>query len=91
MVGAQPDETFRSLMDAAMARNVLALSRNAAGTPPFQALAAFRSGPVGTAIVNTIGPLKDLVQGTVGGSEQSLVIVEGTIAEPGKVVLVQRP
>jgi YVTN family beta-propeller protein len=70
---------------------VLALSRNALGTPPFQALAAFRSGPAGTAIVSTIGPLRDLVQGTVDGSERYLVIVEGTIAEPGKVVLIQGP
>lgn len=70
---------------------VLALSRTAAGTPPFQALAAFRSGPAGTAIVSTIGPLKDLVQGTADGSERFLVIVEGTIAEPGSVVLIQGP
>ncbi len=69
---------------------VLALSSEAGGGGTLQPLAAFMTNPAGAAIVNAIGPLRQVVTGTAGPSRRWLVIASGTAAAPGRPVQVQR-
>lgn len=66
---------------------VLALSRTANGSgqlvPP---LVQFKTWPAGSAIVNTIGPIRQILQGV---PPRYLVIVPGTAAEHGPPVQIQ--
>ncbi len=68
---------------------VLGLSHDPTGAPPLQALA--RTNTAGVAIVNRVGLRRNL--GPTGGadSRRFLVIVEGTISEPGKLLQRQVP
>jgi YVTN family beta-propeller protein len=68
---------------------VLALSDDAKGTGPLEALAGFMTNPAGAAIVNTIGPIRQVVQGDVNAPKRYLVIAAGTPAQPGDPVQVQ--
>lgn len=69
---------------------VLALSSQAGGGGTLQPLAAFMTNPAGAAIVNAIGPLRQVVTGEAGPSRRWLVIAGGTAAAPGQAVQVQR-
>jgi len=69
---------------------VLALSSEAGGGGTLQPLAAFMTNLAGAAIVNAIGPLRQVVTGTAGPSRRWLVIASGTAAAPGRPVQVQR-
>lgn len=69
---------------------VLALSTEAAGGGTLQPLAAFMANPAGAAIVNAIGPLRQVVTGDTGPARRWLVIAHGTAAAPGNPVQVQR-
>jgi hypothetical protein len=69
---------------------VLALSEHADGTGALQPLAAFTANPAGAAIVNAIGPIRQVVHGDVGPSRRYLVIASGSAAQPGKVLQIQR-
>jgi YVTN family beta-propeller protein len=68
---------------------VLALSDDAKGTGRLEALAEFMTNPAGAAIVNTIGPIRQIIQGDVGAPKRYLVIATGTPAQPGEPVQVQ--
>ena len=69
---------------------ILALADDATGSGPLQPLAAFMSNPAGAAIVNAIGPIRQIVQGAGGTPHRYLVIASGTPAAPGAVVQVQQ-
>jgi hypothetical protein len=68
---------------------VLALSDDAKGTGHLETLAGFVTNPAGAAIVNTIGPIRQVVQGDVNAPKRYLVIATGTPAQPGEPVQVQ--
>ena len=69
---------------------VLALADNAAGTGTLQPLAAFMSNPAGAAVVNAVGPIRQLVQADAGAMRRYLVIAPGTAAQPGSPIQRQR-
>jgi hypothetical protein len=49
-------------------------------------LASFTTNPAGAAIVNTIGPVRQLVRSDVPDQRRYLVIAAGTPSAPGAVV-----
>ncbi|KUM37895.1 YncE family protein [Pseudomonas sp. EpS/L25] len=68
---------------------VLALATQADGHGPLESLAAFQSNPAGAAIVNAVGPIRQLVQGRAADEHRYLVIAPGTPDAPGAPVQVQ--
>jgi YVTN family beta-propeller protein len=70
-------------------RYVLALATKADGTGAIQPLTPFMTNPAGSAIVNAIGPIRQLVQASAPGQRQYLVILSGTPEELGAPVQVQ--
>jgi YVTN family beta-propeller protein len=68
---------------------VLALASRADGAGPLEALSAFMTNPAGSAIVNAVGPIRQVVQGEARAPRRYLVIVPGTAADLGKPVQVQ--
>jgi YVTN family beta-propeller protein len=70
---------------------VLALSYHADGSGPLQPLAAFSANPAGAAIVNAIGPIRQLVQGEGHDAARFLVIAPGTADQQQAPVQIQRP
>ena len=70
---------------------VLALAENADGSGVLQALASFTANPAGAAIVNAIGPIRQIVQATRPAERRYLVIAPQTAAGPGTPVQVQVP
>jgi YVTN family beta-propeller protein len=68
---------------------VLSLSSEADGGGTPEPLASFMTNPAGSAIVNAIGPIRQIVQGDAGTPRRYLVIVPGTPSQPGKPVQVQ--
>jgi len=69
---------------------ILALSADAGGGGTLQPLAAFMTNPAGAAVVNAIGPIRQLVQADAGTSRRWLVIASGTAAAPGAAVQIQQ-
>jgi YVTN family beta-propeller protein len=65
------------------------LSEHADGHGPIQPLAAFMTNPAGSAIVNSVGPIRQLVQTESKTERRYLVIAEGTAAQPGAIVQLQ--
>jgi YVTN family beta-propeller protein len=65
---------------------LLGLTNSPTGTGEIQPLAAFMSNPAGAAIVDAAGPIRQIVQGDAKVERRYLVIAEGTVAQPGKVV-----
>ena len=63
---------------------------DAAGAGTLQPLAAFMSNPAGAAIVNAIGPIRQVVQADAGADRRYLVIAPGTALQPGRPVQVQK-
>jgi YVTN family beta-propeller protein len=70
---------------------VLALAQQSDGKGTLEPLATFMTNPAGSAIVNTTGPIRQVVQGEDKISRRYLVIVPGTAAELGKPVQIQIP
>lgn len=70
---------------------VLALATRADGSGILQALASFTTNPAGSAIVNAVGPIRQLVESEATAARRYLVIAPGLAAEPGKPVQVQIP
>jgi hypothetical protein len=70
---------------------VLALSDDPKGTGHLEPLAGFMSNPAGAQIVNTIGPIRQVVQGGGAAQKRYLVIVGGTPTQLGDIVQVQTP
>jgi YVTN family beta-propeller protein len=70
---------------------VLALSGKPDGSGALEPLAAFVTNPAGAAIVNALGPIRQVVRGQDDLRRRYLVIASGTAAQPGAPVQVQRP
>ena len=68
---------------------VLALSNRADGGGVLEALAGFKTNPAGAAIVNAVGPIRQIVQGEAETPRRFLVIVPGSITALGKPAQVQ--
>jgi YVTN family beta-propeller protein len=68
---------------------VLALSDDPKGTGRLETLAGFMTNPAGAAIVNTVGPIRQVMQGDGAAPKRYLVIATGTPAQPGELVQVQ--
>ena len=68
---------------------VLALANRADGGGSLEALTGFMTNPAGSAIVNAIGPIRQVVQGEENTPRRYLVIVLGSTTQPGKAVQVQ--
>jgi YVTN family beta-propeller protein len=68
---------------------VLALSNRVDGGGPLQSLAAFTTNPAGSAIVNAIGPIRQLVRDAPLAARRYLVIATGTADRLGATVQVQ--
>ncbi len=68
---------------------VLALSNRADGDGQLEALASFTTNPAGSAIVNAVGPIRQIVQGAADGTRRYLVIVPGATTGLGKPVQIQ--
>jgi YVTN family beta-propeller protein len=72
-------------------RYVLALADKVDGTGALQPLAAFMTNPAGSAIVNAVGPIRQIVQNTTVAARRYLVIAPGEPAKFGEAVQVQTP
>jgi YVTN family beta-propeller protein len=70
---------------------VLALSNQPDGGGSLEPLASFMTNPAGSAIVNAIGPIRQIVEVKTSTIRRYLVIAAGTAAHPGGVVQVQVP
>lgn len=68
---------------------VLALSNKLTGDGSIEPLAGFMTNPAGSAIVNAVGPIRQIVQGTEKAQRRYLVIVEGTVGKLGAPVQLQ--
>lgn len=68
---------------------VLALAAQPDGSGALQPLTTFMTNPAGAAIVNAIGPIRQVVQSDVPAGKQYLVILPGTPEKPGVPVQVQ--
>jgi YVTN family beta-propeller protein len=69
---------------------VLALSADPNGAGPLEPLAAFMTNPAGASIVNALGPIRQIVQGTGPTPRRYLVVASGTPDHVGAPVQVQR-
>ncbi len=68
---------------------VLALSQDPNGGGALEPLEAFTTNQAGAAIVNTVGPIRQVVQGQDNAPRRYLVIVPGTAQQHGPPVQVQ--
>ena len=75
VTGLTPKETY-----------VLALSQRPDGGGALQALAEFKANPAGAAIVNAVGPVRQIVRDDNATQRRYLVVAAGTAAQPGSVV-----
>jgi YVTN family beta-propeller protein len=69
---------------------VLALASGPDGSGPLQPLAAFMTNQAGSAIVNAVGPIRQVVRGEAQIRRRYLVIVAGTPGKPGAAVQIQK-
>jgi YVTN family beta-propeller protein len=70
---------------------VLALSDDPKGVGRLEPLAGFMTNPAGAAIVNTIGPIRQVTQSTGATPKRYLVIVAGTPEHPGEPAGITAP
>jgi YVTN family beta-propeller protein len=68
---------------------VLAFAGRADGSGALEPLASFVTNPAGAAIVNAVGPIRQVVQGAADAPRRYLVIAPGSAMQPGKPVQVQ--
>ena len=68
---------------------LLALSRNKGGGGPLEPLAGFTTNPAGAAIVNAVGPIRQIVRSEEATLRRYLTIVSGTADKLGTPVQVQ--
>src|ERR1700741_2213848 len=68
---------------------LLALASEPSGTGTLQPLQGFMTNPAGAAIVNTIGPIRQVVRGEDKTPRRYLVILSGTADNHGAAVQVQ--
>ncbi len=79
VTGLQPQQPY-----------VLALASDPSGRGPIEPLEAFTTNQAGAAIVNTVGPIRQVVQGEGQVPRRYLVIVPGTAAQHSAPVQVQQ-
>jgi hypothetical protein len=65
------------------------LSDDPKGSGRLEPLAGFMTNPAGAAVVNTVGPIRQVVKGDGVTQKRYLVIATGTLAQPGQSVQVQ--
>jgi len=70
---------------------VLALSSREGGDGTIEPLSGFTTNPAGSAVVNSIGPIRQMVRGEVALQRRYLVILSGTPDKLGPRVQVQVP
>jgi YVTN family beta-propeller protein len=70
---------------------VLALSKDKNGGGKLEPLSAFLTNPAGSAIVNAVGPIRQIVKEDDQTRRRYLVIVSGTPDNLGAAVQIQRP
>jgi YVTN family beta-propeller protein len=68
---------------------VLALGSKPDGSGSLQVLSEFRTNPAGGAIVNSIGPIRQIVENPSASEKRYLVIAEGSAIQPGVVAQVE--
>ena len=68
---------------------VLALSDKADGSGPLEGLSNFMTNPAGSAIVNAVGPIRQIVQAKHRDERRYLVVASVEDGKPGKVLQVQ--
>ena len=56
---------------------------------PLQPLAAFMTNPAGSAIVNAVGPIRQIVDQAAKADKRYLVIAAGEAAMPGETVQIE--
>jgi hypothetical protein len=71
------------------ANYVLALGRDKSGGGVLQPLSAFTTNPAGSAIVNAVGPIRQIVRGAPMAERRYLVIATGTTDAIGPAVQIQ--
>jgi hypothetical protein len=74
---------------APMQGYVLALAAKPDGSGSLEPLAAFMTNPAGSAIVNAVGPIRQIVQNADTVQRRYLVIVPGAVGKLGAPVQVQ--
>jgi YVTN family beta-propeller protein len=70
---------------------ILGLAPEPDGNGQLESLSAFMTNPTGSAIVNAVGPIRQVVKGEDRISRRYLVIVSGTPDKLGAVVQIQKP
>ncbi|KJC41662.1 YncE family protein [Bradyrhizobium sp. LTSP857] len=68
---------------------VLALAEHSDGSGTLQPLAAFMTNPAGSAIVNAVGPIRQIVDQSAAAAKRYLVIASGDAAMPGDAVQIE--
>jgi hypothetical protein len=68
---------------------VLALADHADGSGSLEPLAAFMTNPAGSAIVNAVGPIRQIVSGPATNERRYLVIAPGDATKTDPAVQVQ--
>ena len=68
---------------------VLALAARAGGDGPWEPLAAFMTNPAGSAVVNAVGPIRQILTGDGTIRRRYLVILSGTPAKLGPAIQIQ--
>ncbi|GAA3055219.1 YncE family protein [Rhizobium viscosum] len=68
---------------------ILALSARADGSGDLQPLASFTTNPAGSAIVNAVGPIRQIVQSSEKAERRYLVITAAGDKKPGEVVQIE--
>jgi YVTN family beta-propeller protein len=69
--------------------HMLALAERPDGSGPLQPLANFVSNPAGAAIVNALGPIRQIVRADTAAARRYLVVVPVVDGQPGKPIQVQ--
>src|SRR5438445_3330820 len=80
VTGLQPSQPY-----------VLALSTREGGDGTIEPLSAFTTNPAGSAVVNSVGPIRQTVRGEAAMQRRYLVILSGTPDKLGPRVQVQVP
>jgi len=75
VTGLQPKKSY-----------LLALAAKPDGSGALEPLSSFTTNPAGSAIVNAVGPIRQIIEGQRPTVRRYLVIAEGTADQPGRVV-----
>src|SRR6516225_8317830 len=70
---------------------LLALAKQPDGAGKLEPIASFMTNPAGAAIVNTVGPIRQVVEESTPGIQRYLVIARGSSEQLGQPVQLQMP